>query len=61
MRHGIVFQNLSGENASVPTIATEDWLKTLSSLLQKYDPDDIFNADGIVFFFRMFVEQNSNF
>lgn len=61
MRHGIVFQKLSAESASVPTSATEDWLKTFSSLLQKYETDDIFKVDGIDLFFECLSNKTTIF
>lgn len=61
MRHGIVFRKLCGESASVPTSVIEDWLQTLPSLLQGYDPADIFNADETGLFFQCLPNKTAIF
>ena len=61
MRNGIVFRKLYGESESVPISIINNWLKKLPSLLQRYDPADIFNADETGLFFSMFAEKNGKF
>lgn len=46
VRHNISYKAVSGENAVVSKEVCEDWKKsTLSPLLQRYHPNDVFNAD----------------
>ena len=45
--HNITYKTVSGENAAVDKDICDDWKKaTLKPLLDQYNPNDIFNADG---------------
>lgn len=61
-RHGIVQKVMSGESASVAEIDCDDYRQNvLPSLLEKYSPDDIFNADETGLFFRCLPEKTLAF
>lgn len=61
MRNGIVFRKLCGESGSVPISVIDDWLKKIPSLLQGYDPADIFNADETGLFFQCLPNKTAIF
>jgi AcrR family transcriptional regulator len=47
-RHGLVYKKLAGESAAADSESTEVWLERLPSLLEGYEPRDIYNADDSV-------------
>ena len=52
-RHGIMSKFVCGEAASVPEDVVTQWLDTtLTDILRNYQPDDVFNADEIGWFYR---------
>lgn len=56
VRHNISYKAVSGENAAVSKKVCEDWKKsTLSPLLQRYHPNDVFNADETALFGDSFL------
>ena len=62
MRNEIVFRKLCGESGSVPISIINVWIKKLLSLLQGYDPADIFNADETsLFFFQCLLNKTAIF
>ena len=50
-RHNIKHRVLCGESAGVDPVTVDDWKERLPSILQKYDPNDIYNADESGLFF----------
>ncbi|XP_005102045.1 tigger transposable element-derived protein 4 [Aplysia californica] len=61
-RHGIAYQTMSGEAASVNQTVVSDWQKTvLSALLKDYSPRDIFNAGETGLFFRCLPDKTDTF
>ena len=53
-RHGLVFKKLAGESAEVSVECTDAWLESLPSLLEGYEPRDVYNADETGLFFNVF-------
>jgi len=51
-RHAIAFRTISGESASVDSKTFEDWTNRLTTILDGYDANDIFNADETGLFYR---------
>jgi hypothetical protein len=51
-RHGLVFRKLAGESAEVSVKSTDAWLESLPSLLEGYEPRDVYNADKTGLFFN---------
>jgi hypothetical protein len=49
-QHGLVFKKLAGESAEVSIESTDAWLESLPSLLEGYEPRDIYNVDEMLFF-----------
>ncbi|CAF3934434.1 unnamed protein product, partial [Adineta steineri] len=43
--HGITYKSICGESATVDASTVDDWLSRISSVIDKYDPSDIYNAD----------------
>ena len=58
-RHGIAFHSISGESNSVDQTSDsmKDWNNRLRQLLNRYHPDDIFNADETGLFYKMLPEK----
>jgi hypothetical protein len=52
-QHGLVFKKLVGESAEVSVESTDAWLESLPSLLDSYEPRDIYNADETGLFFNV--------
>jgi predicted DNA-binding protein YlxM (UPF0122 family) len=52
IRHGIQYRILSGESAAVDVSIVDEWRNRLSSIIDKYDPIDIYNADETGLFFK---------
>ena len=58
VRHNISYKAVSGENAAVSKEVCEDWKKsTLYPLLQRYHPNDVFNADETGLFWRLLPDK----
>jgi predicted DNA-binding protein YlxM (UPF0122 family) len=51
-RHGIQYRILSGESAAVDVSIVDEWQNRLSSIIDKYDPNDVYNADETGLFFK---------
>ena len=57
-RRAITFRIVSGEANSVPKDIVDDWLcNELPSLLEEYDPKDVFNADETGLFFKLLPDR----
>jgi hypothetical protein len=56
-RHGLVFKKLVGESAEVSAESTDAWLESLSSLLEGYEPRDVYNADETGLFFNVLPDR----
>ncbi|XP_046404659.1 tigger transposable element-derived protein 6-like [Ischnura elegans] len=56
-RHGLVFKKLAGESAEVNAESTDDWLESLPSILEGYDPGDVYNADETGLFFNVLPDR----
>lgn len=50
-RHGIAYRTVSGEAASVNVETVDDWKSTLSTIIEGYEPRNIYNADETGLFF----------
>ena len=62
-RHGVSFKKVCGESNSVNT-ASEDmnvWQSKLIMLLEKYKPDDIYNADETGLFYQLTPDKTLEF
>jgi hypothetical protein len=56
-RHGLVFKKLAGESAEVSVTSVDAWLESLPSLLEGYEPRDVFNADETGLFFNVLPDR----
>ena len=53
-RHGIFFRKISGEEKAVNVADVQSWKDTvLKSILERYRPQNIYNADESASFYRM--------
>lgn len=52
IRHGIQHRIICGEAAAVDPTTVDEWKKRLLSIIDKYDPNDIYNADKTGLFFK---------
>lgn len=58
VRHHIKYWVVSGENAAVDKDVCEDWKqRKLPSVLQRYDPSNIFNADETGLYWRLLPDK----
>ena len=51
LRHNIAFVRRCGESGDVDNAIVDDWKQKLPSLLEGYDPKDVFNMDETGLFF----------
>ncbi|CAM4833635.1 unnamed protein product [Rotaria magnacalcarata] len=51
-RHAISFRTINGESASVDDSAVEEWVQRLSTKLDGFNENDVFNADETGLFYR---------
>ncbi|CAF4683431.1 unnamed protein product, partial [Rotaria socialis] len=51
-RHGIQYRTINGESASVDPATVDEWEKRLVVMIDKYNPNDIYNADETGLFFK---------
>jgi hypothetical protein len=56
-RHGLVFKKLAKESAEVSVKITDAWLESLPSLLEGYEPRDVYNADETGLFFNVLPDR----
>jgi hypothetical protein len=55
--NGLVFKKLAGESADVSVKSTDAWLEILPSLLEGYEPCDVYNADEMGLFFNVLPDR----
>ena len=51
-RHAISFRTINGESASVNNSTIEEWTNRLSTIIDGFNPNDVFNADETGLFYR---------
>jgi hypothetical protein len=57
-RHNVSYRSVCGENASVNQEVCTDWKENvLQPLLEKYSPDDVFNADETGLYWRLLPDK----
>jgi hypothetical protein len=56
-RNGLVFKKLAEESADVSVKSTDAWLESLPSLLEGYEPRDVYNADETGLFFNVLPDR----
>jgi hypothetical protein len=56
-RHGLVYKKLAEESAAVDSESMEVWLERLPSLLEGYEPRDIYNADETGLFLNVLPDR----
>ncbi|KAF7699545.1 Tigger transposable element-derived protein 6 [Cucumispora dikerogammari] len=52
-KYGIKFKILKGEFKSADTVAVEDFLKTVETLISRYKSDNIFNCDETALYYKL--------
>lgn len=57
-RYNIQFRTISGEVRSVDLNTVEDWKSRLRSIIEHYDPENIFNADETGLFFKLLPDRS---
>ncbi|XP_047984684.1 tigger transposable element-derived protein 6-like [Leguminivora glycinivorella] len=60
-RHDLAFKKVCGESASVSKEVCTEWKSQLKSLLNGYDPNDVFNADETGLFFKCLPDKTLTF
>jgi hypothetical protein len=55
--HGLVFKKLAGESAEVSVKSTDAWLECLPSLLEGFEPRDVYSADETGLFFNVLPDR----
>ena len=50
-------KKLAGESAEVSVESTDAWLESLPSLLEGYEPRDVYNADETGLFFNVLPDR----
>lgn len=60
-RHDLAFKKVCGESASVSKEVCKEWKSQLESLLNGYDPNDVFNADETGLFFKCLPDKTLTF
>jgi predicted DNA-binding protein YlxM (UPF0122 family) len=58
IRHGIQHRVISGESAAVDPVTVNEWKQRLSSIIDKYDPNDVYNADETGLFFKALPDRS---
>ena len=51
-RHGIQYRTICGESAAVDPTTVDKWKKRLLTIIDNYDPNDIYNADETDLFLK---------
>ncbi|CAF1419046.1 unnamed protein product [Adineta steineri] len=51
-RHGIKYKSICGESATVDASIVDEWLSRISSVINKLDLSDVYNADESGLFFK---------
>ncbi|CAF4995818.1 unnamed protein product, partial [Rotaria sp. Silwood1] len=52
IRHGIQYRIICEESAAVHIATVDEWRNRLSLIIDKYDPNDVYNADETSLFFK---------
>ena len=52
IRHGIQHRIICGESAAVDPTIVDEWKNRLGSIIDSYDPNDVYNADETGLFFK---------
>lgn len=62
-RNGITFKKVCGESKSVDTESSDmtEWQSQLKRILDRYSPDDIYNADETGMFYRLLPDKTLEF
>ena len=62
MRHNIAYKSISCENASVEKGVCDDWKeRTLQLVLNRYDPNNVFNANETGLYWRLLPDKTHAF
>ena len=62
VRHNIKYRSVCGENAAVDRQVCDDWKeKTLLPILERYDPNDVYNADETGLYWRLLPDKTHAF
>lgn len=57
-RHGLNFKKLCGQSAAVDDSVVQDWLSRLPTLIEGFDPRDIYNADETGLFYKCLPDRS---
>ena len=60
-RHGIAQKRICGESSSVSEVTVDQWLSSLPTLIEGYEPHNIFNADETGLFFKLLPDKTLGF
>jgi hypothetical protein len=55
--HGLLYKKLAGESAAVDTDTRDLWLERLPMLLERYELQDIYNADEMGLFYNYLLDR----
>lgn len=57
-RYNIQFRVISGESRSVDTNVVSDWKTRLHSIIEHYDPENVFNVDETGLFYKLMPDRS---
>lgn len=57
-RYNIQFRTISGESRSVDSNTVDDWKARLHSIIEHYDPENVFNVDETGLFFKLLPDRS---
>ncbi|GBL83581.1 hypothetical protein AVEN_196412-1 [Araneus ventricosus] len=60
-RHGLVTRVLSGESASINEGTVEQWKEDLATLVNGYEPKNIYNCEETVLFYKLMPDRTLTF
>jgi len=60
-KHNISYKSICGESSAIDRTAVDDWKKKLPNIIDKYEEQDIFNADETGLFFRVLPNKTMAF
>ncbi len=58
IRYNVHFRVISGEGAAVDNDTVEDWEARLPTILQHYDPADVYNCDETGLFYKLMYDRS---
>ncbi|CAF1614150.1 unnamed protein product [Rotaria magnacalcarata] len=58
IRHNIQHRIICGESAAVDPKTVDEWKKRLPSIIEQYDPNDVYNADETGLFFKALPDRS---